>query len=165
MTNQCLNHPERKAFNFCKVCRNYYCEDCLVEGPEYYYCKNEKCQQELKNIINNEEKAAKLFEESKKNNVLYELKKSKIPFYVISLFVATLLGLRHARINELDFAETAFYILGASLGLWGLPFLITILIGTVVTIKKLRPKIFFYIYTAIWIIVITFMTFTLFSPQ
>ena len=41
----CINHPDRKAWGFCHFCREYYCEECLVRGNEYYYCKNVGCIQ------------------------------------------------------------------------------------------------------------------------
>jgi len=44
MKQKCFNHPEKKALSFCHACGCYFCEDCLVEGLEYWYCKNTKCQ-------------------------------------------------------------------------------------------------------------------------
>lgn len=154
MENYCLIHSDRKSLNFCKVCKNYYCVECLDEGPEYYYCKNEECQQELINALNNKEVNEFANAEKKKNSVFYELRKSNFPFYIISLFVATFLGIRYSRINELGIVDSLLYILGASIGLWGFPILITILLGIVITIKELRSKIFLYIYTTIWLIVV-----------
>jgi hypothetical protein len=46
--NYCVNHPQREAISICHGCSKYYCELCLVEGPEYYYCKNPRCQELLK---------------------------------------------------------------------------------------------------------------------
>jgi hypothetical protein len=40
---KCLNHPERHAVSFCHGCGKFFCEECLVEGPEYYYCRRESC--------------------------------------------------------------------------------------------------------------------------
>ena len=42
--NNCTNHPEKKALSICHVCKKEFCELCLVEGREYYYCKNPECQ-------------------------------------------------------------------------------------------------------------------------
>ena len=45
--NYCENHPNKEALSVCHVCGKYYCESCLDEGDEYYYCKNPECHQEL----------------------------------------------------------------------------------------------------------------------
>ena len=47
----CENHPERKALSFCHSCGNYYCKDCLIEGPEYYYCKSKLCRAKMYNNL------------------------------------------------------------------------------------------------------------------
>jgi ankyrin repeat protein len=44
MKNKCYNHPDRIALSFCHSCGRYFCEECLVEGIEYYYCKAPECQ-------------------------------------------------------------------------------------------------------------------------
>jgi hypothetical protein len=44
----CFNHPNKKAFSICHNCGKNYCEECLDEGKEYYYCKNPECQEILK---------------------------------------------------------------------------------------------------------------------
>jgi hypothetical protein len=44
----CINHPDKKAFSICHGCGKDYCEFCLDEGKEYYYCKNRECQKLLK---------------------------------------------------------------------------------------------------------------------
>lgn len=44
MKEKCSNHPERNSLSICHSCGKYFCEDCLDEGDEYYYCKKEKCQ-------------------------------------------------------------------------------------------------------------------------
>jgi hypothetical protein len=43
----CVNHPYKKAFSICHSCGKDYCEACLDEGKEYYYCKNPECQKLL----------------------------------------------------------------------------------------------------------------------
>ena len=43
MKHYCKNHPDKIALSFCHSCGEYYCSDCLNEGSQYYYCKNEKC--------------------------------------------------------------------------------------------------------------------------
>lgn len=41
---KCTNHPETEALNICKGCKQHFCEECLVEGTRYYYCKSKKCK-------------------------------------------------------------------------------------------------------------------------
>ena len=43
----CVNHPDEKAFSICHGCGKDYCESCLDEGKEFYYCKNPECQRLL----------------------------------------------------------------------------------------------------------------------
>lgn len=45
MREKCYNHPERKVLSRCHSCKRYFCEECLLVGPEYYYCKDERCQE------------------------------------------------------------------------------------------------------------------------
>jgi hypothetical protein len=52
----CVNHPERKALSICHGCGKHFCESCLTEGEEFYYCKSAACQELLKR----ERKAAPL---------------------------------------------------------------------------------------------------------
>ena len=57
MKEKCSNHPEKQALNFCHSCGKYFCEECLVEGQEFYYCHGEQCiaaksKQENQNEIN-----------------------------------------------------------------------------------------------------------------
>ena len=44
MKEKCINHPKEEALSFCHVCGKYFCKSCLVEGAEFYYCYDEKCQ-------------------------------------------------------------------------------------------------------------------------
>jgi hypothetical protein len=44
----CFNHPDKIAVSICHGCGKDYCELCLDEGTEYYYCKNSECQKLLK---------------------------------------------------------------------------------------------------------------------
>lgn len=48
MKNKCYNHPDRRALSICHSCKRYFCEDCLVVGVEYYYCKSPECQKVYK---------------------------------------------------------------------------------------------------------------------
>lgn len=45
MKEKCYNHPEKKALSRCHSCKRYSCEECLLVGPEYYYCTDEHCQE------------------------------------------------------------------------------------------------------------------------
>jgi predicted nucleic acid-binding Zn ribbon protein len=48
MEHSCFTHPTRQALSFCHSCGRYFCSDCLVEGEEFYYCKDEACQNGLR---------------------------------------------------------------------------------------------------------------------
>ena len=48
----CVNHSDKKAFSTCHNCGKYFCEQCLKEGKEFYYCLSPICQQILKNELN-----------------------------------------------------------------------------------------------------------------
>lgn len=69
MKHYCKNHPNKIALSLCHSCGEYYCSDCLNEGLEYYYCKNEKCNNiflnEPINRINADTKTKSLSKESK----------------------------------------------------------------------------------------------------
>ena len=43
MVEYCKNHPTKKAISFCHSCKQHYCEDCLEEGVEYWFCKSINC--------------------------------------------------------------------------------------------------------------------------
>jgi len=53
MEIKCKNHPDKKSFNFCHSCGKYFCEDCLNEGMEYYYCNEPVCYENYKKEIEN----------------------------------------------------------------------------------------------------------------
>ena len=69
MKHHCKNHPNKIALSLCHSCGEYYCSDCLNEGLEYYYCKNEKCNKlflsEIAKNKNFNTKANSLSKESK----------------------------------------------------------------------------------------------------
>ncbi len=44
----CSNHPDRKALSVCHGCGRSFCELCLDEGKEFYFCKDPRCQALLK---------------------------------------------------------------------------------------------------------------------
>ena len=50
----CFNHPEKEALSVCHGCGKDYCEQCLDEGEEYYYCKKPGCQKLLKEELHPE---------------------------------------------------------------------------------------------------------------
>jgi hypothetical protein len=45
--NNCFNHPKVEALSICHSCGKEFCELCLDEGKEYYYCKNSECHESL----------------------------------------------------------------------------------------------------------------------
>ncbi|MFA6981292.1 MAG: hypothetical protein WC209_18340 [Ignavibacteriaceae bacterium] len=48
MMKTCINHPKREALSICHCCENDFCELCLDEGKEFYYCKKPECQELFK---------------------------------------------------------------------------------------------------------------------
>ena len=42
-SEMCRNHPDKAAVSICKNCGSHYCSECLVEGPSYYYCREDAC--------------------------------------------------------------------------------------------------------------------------
>jgi hypothetical protein len=40
----CINHPDKKAEYVCYSCKKHYCELCITESGDYYYCKDPNCQ-------------------------------------------------------------------------------------------------------------------------
>ncbi len=43
--DHCFNHPDRKALSVCHECGRHYCELCLDEGEEFYYCRRPACRE------------------------------------------------------------------------------------------------------------------------
>jgi transcription elongation factor Elf1 len=43
----CINHPDKKAEFICHGCGKHYCELCITEGNEHYYCNDPGCQKML----------------------------------------------------------------------------------------------------------------------
>ena len=43
MKETCSNHPEKRALSICHSCGKYFCDACLVEGEEFYYCHDKEC--------------------------------------------------------------------------------------------------------------------------
>ncbi|MCJ7833357.1 MAG: hypothetical protein MUQ20_03105 [Deltaproteobacteria bacterium] len=44
---KCFFHKDKEAIKYCHNCNNHFCNDCLVEGPNFYYCKSDQCQKVL----------------------------------------------------------------------------------------------------------------------
>ena len=44
---KCFYHKNIEAINFCHNCKNHFCSDCLIAGPNFYYCKSDQCQKVL----------------------------------------------------------------------------------------------------------------------
>ena len=44
---KCPNHPDKEADYTCHSCGKNFCELCLTEAGDYYYCKNPKCQEAI----------------------------------------------------------------------------------------------------------------------
>ncbi len=47
----CTNHIDKTAYSICNNCKEEFCEDCLDEGKDFYYCKKEECQKKLKDEL------------------------------------------------------------------------------------------------------------------
>jgi uncharacterized RDD family membrane protein YckC len=48
MEHSCFTHPTRPALSVCHSCGRPFCSDCLVEGEEFYYCRDKACQNALR---------------------------------------------------------------------------------------------------------------------
>jgi len=153
MKNKCKNHLEKDSTSFCHSCSANFCRECLVEGSEYYYCKSEVCQEQMQKEILSYSKVEKVKAEKKKNNLLYEYKQSKFPFFMVSLVIAFIISAKLGDFNN-EAPEYIGLFLGRVVGLWGIPFLLTFLFGFVITIKSIRAKLFYYIYFVSWGIII-----------
>ena len=45
MKEKCSNHSDKTAVSFCHACGKYFCDSCLMQGKEFYYCYNQNCQE------------------------------------------------------------------------------------------------------------------------
>ncbi|MCX5727184.1 MAG: hypothetical protein NT030_08525, partial [Candidatus Saganbacteria bacterium] len=43
ISTKCVNHPHKKALSVCYGCKRSFYSDCLIEGPQSYYCNSETC--------------------------------------------------------------------------------------------------------------------------
>ena len=47
----CVKHPTKEAVSSCHHCQEWFCFDCLKEGPQNYYCQKADCIQALKSEV------------------------------------------------------------------------------------------------------------------
>src|SRR5579872_7326377 len=47
----CVNHSTQEAISFCHHCQDWFCFNCLTEGPKHYYCHKPECLQALKSEV------------------------------------------------------------------------------------------------------------------
>ena len=64
--NNCVKHEHKKSIGVCHSCRKKYCELCLTEHGDYYYCSDDNCQSSIENIL------AKEIEEEKETGRIEE---------------------------------------------------------------------------------------------
>jgi hypothetical protein len=84
MEHSCFIHPTRRAFSVCHSCGRSFCSDCLVEGDEFYYCRDEACQNALS------QDALRVAEERKIQSVKGDFFKMVANFYVLGLLISAL---------------------------------------------------------------------------
>ena len=84
MEQNCFTHPTRKALSFCHSCGRSFCSDCLVEGEEFYYCRDEACQNALR------QDAVKVVEERKIQSVKAGFFKRVANFYIDGFIILLL---------------------------------------------------------------------------
>ncbi len=51
MMEKCPNHPGKNAIYSCHSCERHFCESCLTEAGDFYYCDNPKCREMMKASI------------------------------------------------------------------------------------------------------------------
>jgi len=44
VNKKCSIHPDRAALSFCHCCKDFFCEHCLIEAADYYYCAKPACR-------------------------------------------------------------------------------------------------------------------------
>lgn len=52
MNKYCYNHPNVEAISICHNCQLSFCQNCLMECIEYYYCYKDECQKALEIEVN-----------------------------------------------------------------------------------------------------------------
>ncbi len=146
MNKHCKNHESIKSVNICHSCGESFCENCLVDGATYFYCKNENCQRELQKELAD---AAKIDQEKRKNKLLFELKESRFPFITISFIIAIISGVLLGDFSK-DLFTSLLLILLRTVVLWGLPFILSVFLFWIITSKELRSKLYLYAYFITW---------------
>ncbi len=48
---KCINHPDNEALYTCHSCGKHFCELCLTEAGDYYYCSNPECQEVMRSSL------------------------------------------------------------------------------------------------------------------
>ena len=72
MSERCFNHPEKPALNICHSCNQYFCEECLIAGEEFYYCNKEKCQSMLnEEKINTDQEKSEIIDTLRLRNKIF----------------------------------------------------------------------------------------------
>ena len=112
-TEQCSMHPDRRALSFCHSCGKHFCEECLIEGAEYYYCQAQACQQSYKGELDSEpEKAAAL---SPSPNIGHEMARfSKV--YWIFFWLTQAVSIAGALAVSADFLTLVSGAIAAGIG-------------------------------------------------
>ena len=119
MKKNCFNHPGKEALSSCHSCGRHFCADCLTEGLEYYYCKNEKCQEAYEIELGQKKKSD---EESEIKN----LKRRRPTVALLLSFLTIGLGQTYngqiKRGTVLYLMGLSFLILSTSAGLCNRPY-------------------------------------------
>lgn len=61
MEQFCKNHSDKKALSICHNCSDSFCEECLIEGDVYYYCKKPECLDRYKTEFQSTQKKTKSY--------------------------------------------------------------------------------------------------------
>ncbi|MHB8335901.1 MAG: hypothetical protein ACYDEE_00590 [Ignavibacteriaceae bacterium] len=153
MEHMCKNHPNARAFNICHFCNEYFCESCLVEGDEYYYCYKPECQKAL-----SQEKEAFQTQKIKKitntmdrwYSFMFGHKKSieKMMIFGFIIFFISAIIKKYAEGSVPNLSITVFY--SVVIAVFGLlvPLFYAILIGGITRIfsKQKAPLVFIWTY-------------------
>lgn len=122
MNQLCKTHPKKEALSFCHTCKLYYCDDCLAEIGEYYYCKNQSCQVEVIKEKNNTNTHDKLF---KKGG--FKVLKDLFIIYLAMFIIWFIFGDNPRKNMEYLYQNEFQYKLGASFGFATIPLLLSLI--------------------------------------
>jgi hypothetical protein len=42
-SKKCAVHSDKRALSFCQCCKEFFCENCLTEAGDYYFCAKPAC--------------------------------------------------------------------------------------------------------------------------